>query len=233
MTGASKPCSYIITSPFGETIARWNSSRNPPLARVLLASLRGVFYFPVMSDPEPTRRHGNVFEHAIETAIYLSRWLMAPLYLGLIVALGILVVTFFRELTHELPLVMDAEEKDILLFVLTLVDLSLAGNLVLIILFSGYENFVSKMEAAHKDHDRPAWMGTLDFSGLKIKLVASIVAISAIHLLKVFMNLGEYTEEETRWFVIIHLTFVLSGIGFAVMDYIEEKAHALTARLTH
>jgi uncharacterized protein (TIGR00645 family) len=76
-------------------------------------------------------------------------------------------------------------------------------------------------------------MGTLDFSGLKIKLVASIVAISAIHLLKVFMNLGEYTDEQTRWYVIIHLTFVLSGIGFAVMDFIEEKAHAVTARSGH
>jgi uncharacterized protein (TIGR00645 family) len=186
-----------------------------------------------MTDSQPKRRHGNFFEHAIESVIYLSRWLMAPLYLGLIAALAILVVTFFRELAHELPLVMDAEEKDILLFVLTLVDLSLAGNLVLIILFSGYENFVSKMESAHEDHDRPDWMGTLDFSGLKIKLVASIVAISAIHLLKVFMNLGEYTDEQARWYVIIHLTFVLSGIGFAVMDFIEEKAHAVTARSGH
>jgi len=183
-----------------------------------------------MSETTPKRPRANFFEHAIESVIYLSRWLMAPLYLGLIAALAILVITFFRELAHELPLVMEAEEKDILLFVLTLVDLSLAGKLVLIILFSGYENFVSKMESAHADHDRPDWMGTLDFSGLKIKLVASIVAISAIHLLKVFMNLGEYTEEETRWYVIIHLTFVLSGIGFAIMDFIEEKAHAITAR---
>jgi uncharacterized protein (TIGR00645 family) len=186
-----------------------------------------------MSETQRTRPRGNSFEHAIEHVIYLSRWLMAPLYLGLIAALGILVVTFFRELAQELPLVMQAEEKDILLFVLTLVDISLAGNLVLIILFSGYENFVSKMESAHKDHDRPDWMGTLDFSGLKIKLVASIVAISAIHLLKVFMNLNQYSNEQTRWYVLIHLTFVLSGIGFAVMDWIEEKSHAMTARTDH
>ena len=183
-----------------------------------------------MTDAPTKQTRSNFFEHAIESVIYLSRWLMAPLYLGLIAALAILVVTFFRELAHELPLVMESEEKDILLFVLTLVDLSLAGNLVLIILFSGYENFVSKMETAHADHDRPDWMGTLDFSGLKIKLVASIVAISAIHLLKVFMNLGQYTEEQTRWYVIIHLTFVLSGVGFAIMDLIEEKAHAVHGR---
>lgn len=186
-----------------------------------------------MTDSPPARRRGNFLEQAVERVIYLSRWLMAPLYLGLIAALGILVATFFRELAHQLPLVMQAEEKEILLFVLTLVDLSLAGNLVLIILFSGYENFVSKMETAHADHDRPQWMGTLDFSGLKIKLVASIVAISAIHLLKVFMNLGEYTEEQTRWYVLIHLTFVLSGIGFAIMDWIEEKAHAVVTRSEH
>ena len=97
---------------------------------------------------------------------------------------------------------------------LTLVDLSLAGNLVLIILFSGYENFVSKMEIAHKDRDRPEWMGTLDFSGLKIKLIASIVAISGIHLLKIFMNLANYTEKQLRWYVIIHLTFIFSGVAW-------------------
>src|SRR5215813_12678218 len=166
-------------------------------------------------------------ERGIERLIYASRWLMAPLYLGLAAALTILVITFFRELIVALPALYTMEEKQIILLVLTLIDISLAGNLVLIILFSGYENFVSKIEAAHDDVDRPEWMGTLDFSGLKIKLVASIVAISAIHLLKVFMNLGEYGDEQTRWFVIIHLTFVLSGIGFAVMDWIEEKAHAV------
>jgi len=177
---------------------------------------------------EPQRQRPRIIEHTLERIIYLSRWLMAPLYLGLIAALAILVIAFFRELAHEAPLLMESEEKDVLLFVLTLVDLSLAGNLVVIILFSGYENFVSKIETAHNDHDRPEWMGTLDFSGLKIKLIASIVAISAIHLLKVFMNLAEYGDEQTRWYVIIHLTFIMSGIGFAVMDWIEEKAHAAT-----
>ena len=97
--------------------------------------------------------------------------------------------------------------------------------LVLIILFSGYENFVSKMEMAHKDIDRPEWMGTIDFSGLKIKLIASIVAISGIHLLKIFMNLSNYTEPQLLWYVIIHLTFIFSGVAVAAMDWIEEMAH--------
>ena len=169
--------------------------------------------------------HSNFLERFIEWLIYTSRWLMAPVYLGLIAALGILIVTFFRELYLQVPLVLTMDETDIILLVLTLVDLSLAGNLVLIILFTGYESFVSKIESAHKDRDRPDWMGTLDFSGLKIKLIASIVAISGIHLLKIFMNLSSYTEQQLRWYVIIHLTFIFSGVAVAAMDWIEEKAH--------
>jgi uncharacterized protein (TIGR00645 family) len=118
----------------------------------------------------------------------------------------------------------------VILLVLSLVDLSLAANLVLIILFSGYENFVSKIDQAHSDPDRPEWMGTLDFSGLKIKLIASIVAISGIHLLKIFMNVPKYTSEELQWYVLLHLTFVGSGVAFALMDLIEEKAHKMSGK---
>jgi uncharacterized protein (TIGR00645 family) len=170
-------------------------------------------------DPTPP------LERGIEALIFSSRWLMAPVYLGLIVCLGILIITFFKELIEALPNVLSMGEAEAILLVLTLVDLSLAGNLVLIILFSGYENFVSKIDAAHADKDRPEWMGTLDFSGLKIKLIASIVAISGIHLLKVFMNVKQYTSEELLWFTIIHITFVLSGLAFAAMDWVEAQAH--------
>jgi uncharacterized protein (TIGR00645 family) len=178
---------------------------------------------------ESNKSEPPFLEHGLESLIYGSRWLMAPLYLGLTVALAILVITFFRELILAIPALYSMEEKQVILLVLSLIDLSLAGNLVLIILFSGYENFVSKIEAAHNDVDRPDWMGTLDFSGLKIKLVASIVAISAIHLLQIFMNLENYTPMSVQWYVLIHLTFVGSGIGFAVMDWIEEKAHKVAA----
>jgi uncharacterized protein (TIGR00645 family) len=164
-------------------------------------------------------------EHAIEQTIFASRWLMAPIYLGLIACLCVLIVTFFRELVTALPLVLTLSETDVILLILTLVDLSLAGNLVLIILFSGYENFVSKIESAKDSKDRPEWMGTLDFSGLKIKLIASIVAISGIHLLKVFMDVDKYSQSNLYWFTVIHLTFVASGVAFAVMDLIEAKAH--------
>ena len=180
-----------------------------------------------MSRDDEQKRRGAAVEHGVEGLIYASRWLMAPLYLGLTAALAILVITFFRELAMAVPALYTMQEKEIILLVLTLIDISLAGNLVLIILFSGYENFVSKIEAAHNDVDRPEWMGTLDFSGLKIKLVASIVAISAIHLLKIFMNLDSYTPARVQWYVIIHITFVGSGIGFALMDWIEEKSHRM------
>ena len=183
-----------------------------------------------MSQDEEPRHRTNVLEAMIEWMIYTSRWLMAPVYLGLIAALAILIITFFRELYLQVPLVLSMDETDIILLVLTLVDLSLAGNLVLIILFSGYENFVSKMEMAHKDRDRPEWMGTIDFSGLKIKLIASIVAISGIHLLKIFMNLSNYTEMQLTWYTIIHLVFIFSGVCIAGMDWLEEKAHETNAR---
>ncbi len=178
--------------------------------------------------PNPPRH--NPFEHAIESVIYLSRWLMAPVYLGLIAALAILIVTFFRELVIQAPHVLNMDETAIILLVLTLVDLSLAGNLVLIVLFSGYENFVSKMERAERDHDRPEWLGMIDFSGLKIKLIGSIVAISGIHLLKIFMNLGDYAHDQIMWSIAIHATFVLSGVAVAGMDWIEEKAHAVNGK---
>ena len=181
-------------------------------------------------DDETPKHRTNFLEAVIEWVIYTSRWLMAPVYLGLIAALAILIITFFRELYLQAPQVLTMDETDIILLVLTLVDLSLAGNLVLIILFSGYENFVSKMEMAHKDRDRPEWMGTIDFSGLKIKLIASIVAISGIHLLKIFMNLPNYTEAQLLWYVIIHATFILSGVCIAGMDWMEEKAHEAHAR---
>jgi uncharacterized protein (TIGR00645 family) len=173
-------------------------------------------------DTQPPERDA-LLERIIEHTIYGSRWLMAPIYLGLIAALGILIVTFFRQLAYAIPGVMQMEESDVILLILSLVDISLAGNLVLIILFSGYESFVSKLAPAeHKD--RPAWMGKVDFSGLKSKLIASIVAISAIHLLKVFMDLGKYDQQDLLWYTIIHFSFVVSGVGFAVMDWIDSNS---------
>jgi len=167
-------------------------------------------------------------ETGIERALFASRWLMAPIYLGLMLSLLMLVAVFLHELAYYLPKMLAMESEEAILAVLTLIDLSLAGNLVLIVLFSGYETFVSRIDVGEA-HERPDWMGTVDFSGLKLKLVASIVAISAIHLLKWFMEIGEYQAGQPldvvqlRWLVIIHLTFVVSGVLLALMDWLAAR----------
>ena len=162
-------------------------------------------------------------EIRFERGLFASRWLMAPMYLGLIVSLAMLVIVFMRELIHYAPQAFTMNSDQVILVILTLIDLSLAGNLLLIVLFSGYENFVSKLDIDDAV-DRPPWMGTVDFSGLKMKLIASIVAISGIHLLKRFMEIGETSaslnEPQLMWLVIIHLTFVASGVLLALMDWL-------------
>jgi uncharacterized protein (TIGR00645 family) len=167
-------------------------------------------------------------ETAFERGLFNARWLMAPMYLGLVVSLGMLTLIFVRELLTYLPKALTMTADQGILAILTLIDLSLAANLLLIVLFSGYENFVSKLDIADTT-DRPDWMGKVDFSGLKMKLIASIVAISGIHLLKVFMGLGksdptyQVTYDTLQWMVIIHLTFVVSGVLLALMDWLSAK----------
>ena len=162
-------------------------------------------------------------ERAMERGIFASRWLMAPFYLGLVVSLLLLMLKFMQELVKFIPQVMSLKDTEVILGVLTLIDLSLCGNLLLMVIFSGYENFVSKMDVG-EHRDRPEWMGRVDFSGLKLKLIASIVAISGIHLLKSFMNIHSVTKEDLFWLVTIHMAFVLSGVLLALMDWITEKA---------
>ena len=164
-------------------------------------------------------------ESVLEKTLFASRWLLAPFYLGLAVSVAILLIKFMQELFHLAMKAFAASEADIILGVLTLVDLSLTGSLLLIVMFSGYENFVSKIDVGNHE-DRPDWMGTVDFSGLKMKLIASIVAISAIALLRAFMKLGEgeaISSETLTWLVVIHVTFVVSGVLLALMDWLASK----------
>lgn len=175
-------------------------------------------------------------EHGIEVLVFNSRWLLAPFYLGLVAGIGMLLVKFGQEFFHLLPHVFEYSEADFILALLTLVDMSLVANLLLIIVFSGYENFVSKINTAGHE-DRPEWMGKVDFSGLKAKVIASIVAISAIELLKAFVHISvssdgtaaawTWTEDDKAiaWKVVIHVVLVISGVLFAVMDKIGAAAH--------
>ncbi len=165
-------------------------------------------------------------EILLEKGLFFSRWLMAPMYVGLVGALVLLLWVFAQELAHYFAMLPNLAADDAVLAVLSLIDLTLAGNLVLIVIFSGYSNFVSKMDI--DDHeDRPDWQGSVDFSTLKLKLVASIVAISGIHLLKIFMDVHKYSEEQIRWMVIIHLVFVISGALLAVMDLVAAKSKSI------
>ena len=150
------------------------------------------------------------------------------MYLGLVFALGILALIFVRKVVDYIPHVMGSKSEDAILLVLTLIDLTLAGNFLLIVLFSGYENFVSKFDF-DTGADRPEWMGKVDFSGLKMKLIALIVAISAIVRLKWIMKIEETSDmalmgSQLFWLVMIHLTFVLSGVQLALMDFLTSKA---------
>ncbi|MFL6690778.1 MAG: TIGR00645 family protein [Alphaproteobacteria bacterium] len=166
----------------------------------------------------------NWMEKYLEIGLFGSRWLLAPFYAGLVIALAMLLIVFLRELASAIPGVIRLDAEQMILSVLTLIDLSLAGNLVLIVVFSGYENFVSKISAAVGSRDRPSWMGTLDFSGLKMKLIGSIVAISAISLLRAFVTLTQQGPAlDTRklgWLIALHITFLLSGVMFAIMDWV-------------
>lgn len=165
-----------------------------------------------------------MIEKALERFLFASRWLLAPFYVALVLGLAGLLIKTMLELVHFLPMVFFGKESDIVLGILSLVDLTFTGSLVVIVVFSGYENFVSKIDA--NDHkDWPEWMGKIDFSGLKLKLMSSIVAISAIQLLKAFMNVGNVSDRELMWLVGIHVVFVGSGIILALTDRISADKH--------
>ena len=162
-------------------------------------------------------------ESLLEKTIFASRWILAPFYLGLSLSLLVLLYEFIHEIIDFIKIVNSTDIAGVLLFILSLVDISLAGNLLIIVIFSGYENFVSKIDVKNHE-DKPDWMGHVDFTDLKIKLISSIVAISGIHLLKVFMNLNNYDKEKIIMYVVVHLSFVVSGVLLALMDYIMSKS---------
>jgi uncharacterized protein (TIGR00645 family) len=154
---------------------------------------------------------------SLERMMYASRWILAPIYMGLSLALLALSVKFFQELFHFLPHILDMGEADLILTILSLIDLTLVGSLVVIVMFSGYENFVSQMDIC-ASAEKLEWLGKHDYGSLKMKVAASIVAISSIHLLKVFMNINATANDKLLWYVLIHLTLVLSALFMGYLD---------------
>ena len=165
-------------------------------------------------------------EQISEKILYASRWILAPIYIGLSLALVLLTLKFFQELAHYLPLVFATSEADLVLVVLSLMDMALVGGLLVMVMFSGYENFVSRIDI-EEGAEKLSWLGKLDSGSLKLKVAASIVAISSIHLLKVFMNVERIPDnDKIMWYVLIHLTFVVSAIGMAWVDRLIKPAAA-------
>jgi len=164
-----------------------------------------------------------MLEGFIERLLFACRWLLAPLYLGLALALIALGIKFFQEAFHLLSHILTATEADMVLTTLALIDIVLVGSLIVMVMFSGYENFVSRIEAAKTD--TLGWLGKLDAGTLKLKVAASIVAISSIHLLRVFMNAQHVEDDKIMWYVILHLTFVVSALLLGVLDRIAFAAH--------
>ena len=159
-----------------------------------------------------------MIERCIEKTMYASRWLLAPIYLGLSLALLALAVKFFQEVFwHVLPHLFEMAEQQLILALLSLIDMSLVGGLLVMVMISGYENFVSQMNIT-EGQKKLNWLGTMDASSLKMKVAASIVAISSIHLLKIFMEVTSIATAYLFWYVIIHLTFVISAFVMGYLD---------------
>lgn len=154
--------------------------------------------------------------------MYASRWIMAPIYLGLSLILLALGVKFFQEILHILPNILEMKEVDLVLIALSLIDITLVGGLIVMVMFSGYENFVSRLDVGDES-DKLVWLGKLDAGSLKNKVAASIVAISSIHLLKVFMNAENLPNDKIKWYLLIHITFVLSAFAMGYLDKLTRK----------
>ena len=161
-------------------------------------------------------------ERAIELLMYRSRWLLSPIYLGLSLALVALGIKFFQEIWHLLWQILHMKEADLVLVILTLVDLAMVGGLLVMVMMSGYENFVSQLDVG-EDEEKLGWLGKMDSGSLKAKIASSIVAISSIHLLKVFMDATKIDNDKLLWYVVIHLTFVASAFAMGMLDRLVKK----------
>ncbi len=166
----------------------------------------------------------SMLERSIEKLLFASRWILAPVYLGMSIALIALGIKFFQEAWHVIAHVITMEESDLVLTLLAMIDLVLVGSLIVMVMFSGYENFVSRIDVAGEG-DKLGWLGKLDAGTLKLKVAASIVAISSIHLLRAFMEAQSIDNDKLMWYVIIHLTFVISAVLMGVLDKMAFASH--------
>ncbi|MBF0144852.1 MAG: TIGR00645 family protein [Magnetococcales bacterium] len=163
-------------------------------------------------------------ESIIEKWLFVSRWLLVPLYLGLTLIFVALGIKFLQEIVHLAPQLWAMKETDLVLASLTLIDMVLVGNLLIMVILSGYENHVSQLNL-EAGQERLSWLGKLDAGSLKVKLSASIVLISSIHLLKAFMDIQQMQNDKLMWMVIVHMTFVISAILMSAIDKMSGSHH--------
>ena len=163
-------------------------------------------------------------ERIIERVLFASRWLLVPLYLGLALLLVIFSISFFRELFHIAENALSLRETDIILGALSLIDLVLVSGLIVMVMLSGYENFVSRLDIVATEKTI-SWLGKLDSGSLKLKVAASIVAIAAIQLLRVFMEIQSVPDDKLLWMTIIYVVFVAAALALAVMDRLVREGH--------
>ncbi len=171
-----------------------------------------------MDNSPPASEPRLLAERAVERTIFASRWLLAPFYVGLGLSLLVLLMKFTQKTLRLVSSAVSSGSNDVITDILSLIDLSLIANLLLMVMFTGYENFVARFELDDRKY-KPNWMGHVDFGDLKLKLLTSIVAISAIHVLEIFMNIGQTSDRELAWSVGILLAFVVSGLLLAAMNH--------------
>jgi uncharacterized protein (TIGR00645 family) len=172
---------------------------------------------------------GSKLELFIEKLLFASRWILAPIFLGLSLGLMALGVKFFQEAWHVFQHLLSLEESDLVLIVLSMIDIALVGSLIVMVMFSGYENFVSSIDTKGTD---TLGFGKLDAGTLKLKVAASIVAISSIHLLRIFMQAEDTPNDKIMWYIILHMTFVVSAVLLGVLDkmsFAKHRDHSPTA----
>ncbi|BGI51634.1 MAG: TIGR00645 family protein (plasmid) [Buchnera aphidicola (Ceratovacuna japonica)] len=150
---------------------------------------------------------------------------MFPVYIGLSFGFVLLTLKFFQQVILVIPEIFSMSESGLILIVLSLIDIALVGGLLVMVMFSGYENFIMKMEKVKKNKNRLSWMGTMDVNSIKNKVASSIVAISSVHLLRIFMNVEKILDKKIIWYVIIHITFIISAFGMAYIDKMSKKKY--------
>lgn len=171
-----------------------------------------------MNAPSPPRRNPPLVR-LVEALLFGGRWLLAPLYLAMLVLLALIVLRFITELVHAAPMLLAMDETRVIMSTLSLIDLSLTANLIVLVILSGYENFVARIDLAEGDR-RPEWMGSIDFGGLKLKMMGAITVIAAVHVLRVFLEVRTETDRVVLYQPGLMLALVVTGLLLALTDRI-------------